>query len=116
MIFEYNGREFDTDNRIYVLGYKITSSWFPLYIDDPHSKSRVDEYGPTVVGAYVQTLLFDAREVDGKKKNVLVGLGFDFSKASGFVGNRAREGYIIGRTAKECLKVYQEKTTSKQEG
>lgn len=111
MTFQYNKRNFDTDNRIYVLGYKITTSWFPFDTKDSWNKGRVEEYGATVVGALVKELVFDVREVDGKKKNVVVGMRLDFSRASGYSGNRVfDENCIIGRSAKECMKLYQEKT------
>lgn len=110
MKFEYEGREFDTDNRIFVLGYKITTSWFPLNVKESRTTSHFDDYGPTVVSAFVKEILFSLRELDGKKRNVVVGLRLDFSKASNCSYNTAfGDGYIIGRSPKECMKIYQEK-------
>ena len=116
MTFEYDGREFDTDKRIYCLGYKITTSWFPLDLKESFSKGRIDDYGATVAGALVKELVFDIREIDRKKKNVVVGLRLDFSKACGYSGNRVfDERCIIGHSAKECLKIYEEEKSKWKE-
>ena len=109
MTFEYAGRKFDTDKRIYVLGYKITTSWFPFDSKESSSRGRIDDYGATVAGALVKELVFDIREIDWKKKNVVIGLRLDFSKACGYSGSRVfDERCIIGHSSKECLKIYEE--------
>ena len=111
MKFEYEGRTFDTDNRIYVLGYKITTNWFPVKLTESRTTSQLDDYGPKVVSAFVRELLFDLKEVDGREKNVVVGIRFNFSKAAGYSFNTVfGNGHIIGRSPKECLKIYREKT------
>ena len=109
MIFRFNGQEFDTDKRIFVLGYVIGKTWFPYRDNEPICKSHCLEYGPTVKSFYVRSVLFDTKKIDGRTHNFVTGLEFDFgaSRNSG-VGRE----YIVGHSAKECLKIYQEKTCS----
>lgn len=105
MTFTFNGQEFDTNKRIYVLGYQIIKTWFP-YNDDNHNSLMVSEYGPAVKSFYVRSIFFDDREVDGRTQNTVVGLQFDFPSCPKL---RVGPGYILGHSSKECLKIYQER-------
>lgn len=104
MTFTFNGQEFDTDKRIFVLGFQICKTWFP-YRDEAHWKQQTSEYGPTVKSFYVRSILFDTKMVDGRTQNVVAGLKFDFNGGVSYVGTE----HIIGHSSKECLKIYQEK-------
>ena len=104
MTFRFNGQEFNTDKRIFVLGYQILKTWFP-YDNDPHDKLRITEYGPTVKSFYVRSILFDTQMVNGRMQNVVTGLKFDFNGGVSYV----RTDHIIGHSSEECLKIYQER-------
>ena len=104
MKFEFNDQEFDTDKRIFVLGYIITKNWFPFDGKEPHCIKNIQYYGPVVKSFFVNSLVFDVREVDGRKKNVVVGLKLDFNKPA--FNNSIGKGNIIGHSSKDCLEKF----------
>ena len=108
MKFEFNGQEFDTDKRIFVLGYTITKNWFPFDGEQPHCINNIQYYSPVVKSFFVESLVFGVRETEGRKKNMVVGLKLDFNKPA--FNNSIGKGYIIGHSSKECLDKFQKLT------
>lgn len=99
MKFEFNGQEFDTDKRIFVLGYTIIkNSWFEFDGEESHCVNNIQSYGPVVKSFFVDSLTFGVREIDGRKKNVVTGLKLN---------NRVvKKGYILGHSSKECMEKF----------
>lgn len=98
MKFEYDGREFDTDKPICVLGYTILS-WFAYHRGhegDVNSSGKVKKF-------YVQEMRF---KFNGDKNVIksmkLISLAQDDSII-------IDEENIIGHSPKECMKLYRER-------
>ena len=99
MKFEFNGQEFDTEKRIFVLGYTILkNSWFEFDGEESRCVNNIRDYGPIVKSFFVDSLIFDVREINGHKKNVVTGLKLN----DRFVKN----GYILGHSSKECIEKF----------
>lgn len=99
MKFEFNGQEFDTEKRIFVLGYTIIkNSWFAFDGEESHCVNNIRDYGPVVKSFFVEALFFGVREIDGRKKNVITGIKLN--------NGIATKGFILGHSPKECLEKF----------
>ncbi len=106
MKFEFDGREFDTDKPICVLGYVIGKHWFCFDKFD-HDAERVKEYGTTIKKLYVNRLSFNLQEQNGKLENELVLINFISRK--GDITARINSECIIGHSPKECIEIYKKR-------
>lgn len=103
MKFEFDGREFDTDKPIYVLGYEIKNYWHPLR---PDCDLRAGFYPVKCKKTYVADLQFFYSTVD--KKNIIYSMKF-YTKGYSFIHcDYDRNRVFIGHSPSECKKIFEQ--------
>lgn len=103
MKFEFDGREFDTDKPIYVLGYEIKNYWHPLRQDN---YLRTDFYPVKCKRTYVADLQFFYSTVENKNEIYSFKL---YTKGYTYVHcDYDRNRIFIGHSVAECKKRFEE--------
>lgn len=106
MKFEFDGREFETDKPICVLGIDFGKDW--CYFDGSDiSIVWIEEYGAVSKKLYVSKLVFNLQERNGKLENELVLINFISRK--GDITARINSKCIIGHSPKECIEIYKKR-------
>lgn len=105
MLFQYDGREFDTDKPIYMLGYciKDKDSWFPVDI----SRDKTTRYPMYCKKLYVKSLTF--ADLNYKTVGGVLSIDFYTGRNNFYYTPTAKSVNIIGRSPKECMKLYKER-------
>ena len=105
MVFNYEGREFDTDKPIYMLGYTICNNWFPVEM----KRKTKYSYPLSCKRMFIQSISF-SRDYnrDGVKEghNWIRNIEFESNL---FYTPDTKNGAIIGRSTKECMKLFYER-------
>lgn len=110
MRFIFDGREFDTDKRVFVLGYAITKTWFWFDVNSDLCRNNIRNYKPAVKAAYITSVDLNAEKINGHVQNRVIGFHLDIP--SGGRGElKVRDNCIVGRSAQECMRLYKERTT-----
>ena len=103
MKFNFDGREFDTDKPIYMLGYTIKDSWFS--VDLEREKRHI--YKLSCKKLYVRTLTFT--DLNYKTEGGISSIEFWTGRNNFYSFPTTRKGSIIGRSPKECMKLFIER-------
>ena len=103
MLFKYDGREFDTDKPIYMLGYTIKDSWFPLDME----REKKPYYKLSCKRLYVRTLTF--ADLNYKTVGGITKVEFWTGRNSLHFFPDTKLGTVIGRSPKECMKLFKER-------
>lgn len=109
MKFEFDGREFDTDKPIYVLGYDIVHRkyWFPMRKENVQRVLSDSNYNISCKKLYVMELdfLFDR----STESNEVVALKLNALRSGVIVScDYDRHMCIIGHSASDCKKKFKE--------
>lgn len=107
MVFEFNGNVFDTDKPIYVCGYVIIDTWFP--IRDENDVLTATRYKVSTKRCRIQSLLFNEvkNNETGKMQNLVTSVELDSFHANSYVSNvKLSKKHIYGKSPNECMKIF----------
>lgn len=106
MKFEFDGREFDTDKPIYVLGYTILKSWFSM---KKENIPRVLDSGYKICCKKMRVcgMDFHFSQVTDKNEVLLLRL-LSLNYRNEVKCDYDRNICIIGHSVAECQKIFEE--------
>lgn len=103
MLFKYDGREFDTDKPIYMLGYTIKDSWFPIDMN----REKRPYYKMSCKKLYVKSITFS--DLNFRTVGEVLSIDFYTGRNCFYYTPTAKTENIIGRSPKECMKLFKER-------
>ena len=110
MKFEFNGIEFDSNKPIYVMGIqygKKNNNWFPGDISDISEylkRQYYYQYKKEIKKLYITELRFNNFSCERYESNDIKEMYVMSSQRD--IAVWINKEYIIGRSPKECLKIY----------
>lgn len=104
MLFNFDGREFDTNKPIYMLGYDLSYRWFPVDL----TQHKIYYYKLSCKKLFVKTLHFE--DLNNKDNSGgVTSVEFWAGRNNFCYFPYTNKGTIIGRSVKECMKLFKER-------